>query len=439
MTLYSLIYLFFFLPVFMGVYRLTPAKHRRWLIAAANLAVIASQGIWGLAVYGADLAAVYVSGRVIADSRARPDRIKLCRILFASDMVLQAAMFVFFAKGRGADLAPLSGIAVAGGAVIALHFVSYLADVWRGHEPADIGTLTAYSAFFPVTGVGPVLRYRRTVKIFAAPKVSFRKLGRGIWLYVFGLAEFLLISCRLSDVWQEYASLPVKSRGGAAAWLSLLIWYGAFMSGISGLLYMGQGTAMMMGLRVRQPVRRRLFDSSLRSRLGGVCVHLTMWIRDYICSPIIRLTGRKLLASAAGTMFALLWFSFGGEGLAAGAAAAAVMVLQLKFTSGLKEPRPITGAVFTKLAAASVGGVLAALSLLPYGMPAFGLSLADIDNEVFNYLLEASWLPLLTALFVTGSVLPTALRRMNTRWLIFILPVLEVIALVLCSAYMLNR
>jgi len=120
LKLYSLIYLFFFLPVFTVLYRLLPAKWRKWLIAAANLAFIASGGIKGLIVYGVCLTDAYITGRALSKLRTRPDRISRCRALLASGVVLNAAALLFFSKGRGAELTPLSGFAVTGGAVIML-------------------------------------------------------------------------------------------------------------------------------------------------------------------------------------------------------------------------------------------------------------------------------------------------------------------------------
>ncbi len=441
MQLYSFVYLFFFLPVFMGLYKLTPARYRKWLIAAANLFFIAANGVKGLAVYGVCLAAAFFSGRVISRQQHDPSGISRCRALICANSLLNAVLFLFFSQGRGlsGSITALDTLSVAGGGVISLHFVSYLVDVYHGCKPADIGTLTAYSSFFPLMSTGPVLRYRRATECFECPELNIRHLGKGIRLYVFGLAEYLIIACRLSSIWQEITQTAVKSRGGAAAWLSLLVWYGAFISAVTSLLIMGQGTALMLGIHVRQPFRRRIFADTVYSRLVGISVHLTMWIKDYIVLPIKQAFGKRYLAAFAGVLFGMMWFCFGAGGLVAGVTAGLALVLQIKLTSAEKASKFVIGVVFTKFATAITAACLAVFALRPYGLPSFKPDFADGGSEVFSYMISSAWLPLLAALFVNGSVLPTALRRMNTRWLSFIMPVIELILLVLCAAYMINN
>ena len=103
MELYNVLFPYFFLPVFMLIYALIPAKRRPLLIFAGNLLFISAADWRGAAVYFALLLTAYFSGIAIYNGRAKKDgekpKLARRRLVLAGNALLCGAAFLIFAHG----------------------------------------------------------------------------------------------------------------------------------------------------------------------------------------------------------------------------------------------------------------------------------------------------------------------------------------------------
>ena len=433
-------YLFIFLPLFMGIYTVLPKNRRSVLISAANIFFAALSGAGTLILCAVCLLCGFFSGIGIYNYRTRPDKIKHRKALFILNMSLNAGVLVFEGYMTASGGLSRSGVLAIGGAVLPLHMISYITDVYRGTAEAQTSftALTAYAWFFPSMHIGPVLRYSRFSQYFKAPVMSRRRMSRGIMIYIAGLAEYLLISRRLYDIWNDMLSVPKDMRGAASIMLSSLIWYTSFLTCIAGMLHMGQGTALMLGFPVKKPIRRRLVTDDLHGRLLGYNVHITSWMREYIYRPIAEIKG-KGIALTLSVCAVMMWYSFNLSWLCAGLVCTLLMMLQSFIVKKAEYPHKFLYTVMTKLFTAAAAAVPALSALwLSGGFPKYKFGFNENDTETFFFLISESWLPLLLGLVATGSVLPVVIKRINSGLLKLLMPVAEVILLLLCTAYMIN-
>ena len=253
MELYNVLFPYFFLPVFMLIYALIPAKRRPLLIFAGNLLFISAADWRGAAVYFALLLTAYFSGIAIYNGRAKKDgekpKLARRRLVLAGNALLCGAAFLIFAHGGA--LAPNLpyGLKLFGAGVIAAHMISYLTDVYRGDCEAQtkFSALAAYTGFFPSLGFGPILKYKNFRKTFAEPKVTLEKTAEGVRCYITGLAEYLMIAEPLSRALEDVKKTDFESVRGAPAWLAVMIFCACFCTTLNGMLNMGRGAALMLG------------------------------------------------------------------------------------------------------------------------------------------------------------------------------------------------
>lgn len=445
MLLSDILYLYFFLPVFMGLYALVSPKKRPWLISAANLLFIAAADWRGLIVFAASFICAYFSAIVIYNARVDKEKSGRRIALIALNALLNAAVFILFAHGARLAPEPLSLIAVFGAAVIPLHAVSYLVDVYRGdcEVQTRVSPLAAYIAFFPSIGFGPVLKYKNFKKSFNAPQISHERVADGIRCYVNGLAEFVLIASPLLSVWESITNTRFESIKGLAVWLSVLVYCTAFCTSVMGMLHMGQGTALMLGFPVKPCYRRVLFRGSVKEYIYETNIPLYRWLEDYIYKPLCGGRGKavRCLALTAAAEGAAMWYCFDLRWAAAAFFAAAAVMIEFAFKERISHlpgviRKAISAAVMFALGAAVCGGELSGgHSFAEAAMP----NPAGSQNSFPTYLFSIS-APLIAAgLIIMSGVLKKIVRRTGTSWYRAAMPIIELVLILMCTAFMITE
>ena len=440
MHLYSADYLILFLPVFMGVYALLPAPRRPAAIALANVIFLATAGEFGLIGFFITLASAYFSGISIYNMRGRPEKQQLRKRLLGANIILYVLGFVFFAiTGTGGlKRTLLDPASVYCHAVIPLHLISYLLDIYRGGCEAEtsVMSLMAYAGFFPSASFGPVLRYKCFANSFRAPRITAAKLTPGVRLYIFGLAEYLLIARQLESVRTEIVTAPDSLRSGTA-WLFVPVFYVMFAVSLMSLLNMGRGTAMMLGFYVRPRRRLVFFEPSIRRCISHYNEPLAKWFGDYLTKPAAARFGNVQFAVMLSVCAGALWFRLSIGWLLTGlAAAAAVIIRGNLYEKNRKLPKAVNGLI-TKLFMLALIVLCAFLELPSAGFAIFG-SARGGDASYTLHLIRESIIPL-TAGAAVISPLPFALvRKMKMTWIRSLMPIIDAVLLVLCISFIVN-
>lgn len=440
MHLYDPGFLFAFLPVFIGLYAILPAKKRPAAIALANLLMLFTVNKYGLLAYIAGLVSVYISGISIFNNRKIPEKAESRKKILRMNIIGCAGFFIFFSvsgKGSTEDLL-LSPASVYCWGVIPLHLISYLTDVYRGDCEAQTSflSLAAYTGFFPCASFGPVMKYKCFENSFKAPKLSLKKLATGIRLYVFGLAEYLIIAKRLEAIRNEIISAPDSLRGGTG-WLYVLLFYIIFMVSIQGLLHMGQGVAMMLGFYIRPSARRKFFTEDLIIRLRQMNEPLAAWVRDYIYKPIFGYAGKESSAFTCAVCAGAMWYSFSAGWLLTGFAFVGLIALQKELYKDHVTFNKTSKSVITRLFVLFASVVCAFFELPSASLKIFG-SKSGSENAFIEHIITETAVPFACGLFMISAFLPELIRRINYVWLKALIPVIEIFLLVVSVSFMLN-
>lgn len=443
MYLYDTLYLYLFLPVFMGIYALLKPKRRPWLITAANILFIALRGWQGLVIFAVCFSSAYFSGIAIYNRRNDLQKIKIRKTLLTLNTLLNsaAALCIIYAGRSITD--PTCSAVFFSAAVIPLHAISYITDVYRGSCPAQtrITVLASYLAFFPSAGFGPVIKYKNLNRTFDSPKLSHSKAASGIRYYVCGLSEFMLISAPLGKVWQDITSAKPEYLTGAPMWLGIVIFYVCFCTGAIGLLHMGTGTAMLMGFPIKRCYTRKFFKGSLTEHVKTFNKTLASWLYDYVYKPLTHDSIGGIIKCFAVILCCILGFTWYGcrfSVAAAGFISAVIIITENQTTDTLGKIPYALRCIISKIIILSLTAMICLPQLGTDNAASRLFSTGSgTQTNYLDYMTEISAPLLGIGALILTSIIPALIKKVGFTWFRAALPIIELVLIILCTSFML--
>lgn len=322
-SLVSIVFLYFFLPVFIAVYALAGQKYRPVVFLTAGVLVACWSSLWGLLPIAVSMMTGWVSALVSVKCSK-----KAAAAMLGITVALNAASVVVFSYSRfyGADLAgiltghsfPFAGIVSAGSGLCALHSISYSADVFFGkyeRERSFIKT-ACYIAFFPSFICGPVIRYDRIREELSHPVISYDKLAEGIRTLVYGFAEKLVVAAPLLDLWNRISGEKTENLSFASCWIAAAAFSGSLYFDLKAYCDIAKGLGLMAGFSMPDNFNAPFACGGFNELIRRYCITLFEWFRDYVYRPLC--PKRKsdsicLPAMLAAISASLLWLGLGGR------------------------------------------------------------------------------------------------------------------------------
>ena len=169
MVFSSLPFLFFYLPVVLAIYRLSPLFLRNFFLLLASLFFYG----WGEPVYilimVLSIAVDYTHGRLVERWREND---RLARRAVASSVICNLGILIFFKYWDfiAVNVNALTGLSIPvlglplpiGISFYTFQTMSYTIDVYRRDAPVqkNVVTFGAYVTLFPRLIAGPIIRYK---------------------------------------------------------------------------------------------------------------------------------------------------------------------------------------------------------------------------------------------------------------------------------------
>ncbi|WP_375170552.1 MBOAT family O-acyltransferase [Marinobacter sp.] len=297
MVFSSNIFLFLFLPAFLGVYYLTPFRHRSWVILLGSYAFYAWWRVDFLLLFVAVTLWNYLIGLGIhraglGTARAR----RWVGIGVAGDLAtlgyFKYANFgvdslndIFLSLGyQPLELAHI--ILPIGISFYIFQAISYVVDVYRGDtEPTRrFVDFAAFIALFPQLIAGPVLRYKDLADQFADRTHSLDKFGEGATRFMQGFVKKVLIADSIAPLADGAFGLADPST--ADAWLGILAYTAQLYFDFSGYSDMAIGLGLMMGFRFPENFKQPYISQSITEFWRRWHISLSSWLRDYLYIPL---------------------------------------------------------------------------------------------------------------------------------------------------------
>ena len=285
-------FLFLFLPVFLGIYYLTPVRFRSYPILLGSYVFYAWWRVDFLGLLFLTTLFAYLVGQKIAKHRGTQ---KGKAYLVTGVVGCLGVLGVFkylnffidsFAALLGTDPAGLGVhwhlILPIGISFYVFQALSYLIDVHRGDATADADFIdfAAFIALFPQLIAGPILRYKDL-------EDQFREREHSVELFCDGLARFLIGLGKkviLADAVAPLADLAfaTENPGMALAWAGAMAYMLQLYFDFSGYSDMAIGLGKMMGFRFLENFRFPYISRSITEFWRRWHISLSNWLRDYL-------------------------------------------------------------------------------------------------------------------------------------------------------------
>ncbi len=446
MVFSSLPFLFFYLPVAVAVYLLSPLKLRNLCLLVVSLFFYG----WGEPVYISimvlSIAVDYTHGLLVERWR---DNDRRARMAVASSVLCNLAILVFFKYWDfiAVNVNTLTGLSVPvlglplpiGVSFYTFQTMSYTIDVYRRDAPVQrsVTAFGAYVTLFPQLIAGPIVRYRTVADQLVSREENLEKFTSGIRRFTVGMAKKVLLANAIGQLWD--VSLASRELTMAGAWLGLLAYAFQIYFDFSGYSDMAIGLGRMFGFEFLENFNYPYISRSVVEFWRRWHISLTTWFREYVYFPLggNRVSRGKWVRNILIVwLLTGIWHGAGWNFLLWGLYYAVWMLAERLFLGKRLEKLPAVLRHVYAMAVVLVGWALFAVEdpgrLGGYFRALFGGS--GLLSAVDGYRLR-SYLPMLVILALGATPLAQTLwDRLGDRTRSRLAPVLVLAALVLCTA-----
>ena len=287
----SIPFLYYFLPLVLAVYFLTPARFRNAVLLLASLIFYA----WGEPKYVLLMLASILSGYGFGLLQERYRGQKGAKLFCGLSVAVSLSFLLYFkyadfflenfnaATGLGV---PLLRIALPIGiSFYTFQIISYTVDVYRG-EPAqkNLIHLAAYLAMFPQLIVGPIVRYSDIAQQLEHRSHSTALAAEGVRRFLIGLGKKILIANQLGELCSVFRASDEKSV--LFYWLYAVAFALHIYFDFSGYSDMAIGLGKVFGFHFLENFNYPYISASITEFWRRWHMSLGTWFRDYVYIPL---------------------------------------------------------------------------------------------------------------------------------------------------------
>ena len=287
----SIPFLYYFLPLVLAVYFLTPARFRNAVLLLASLIFYA----WGEPKYVLLMLASILSGYGFGLLQEQYRGQKGAKLVCGLSVAVSLSFLLYFkyadfflenfnaATGLGV---PLLRIALPIGiSFYTFQIISYTVDVYRG-EPAqkNLIHLAAYVAMFPQLIAGPIVRYSDIAQQLEHRSHSTALAAEGVRRFLIGLGKKILIANQLGELCSVFRASDEKSV--LFYWLYAVAFALHIYFDFSGYSDMAIGLGKVFGFHFLENFNYPYISASITEFWRRWHMSLGTWFRDYVYIPL---------------------------------------------------------------------------------------------------------------------------------------------------------
>ena len=286
----SIPFLYYFLPVVLLVYGLTPRKGKNAVLLLFSLVFYG----WGEPKYLAVMLVCTALGYGFGLALGRAGRPGVRKALLAASVLSSLSFLVYFKYAdfflsnfnalTGASLPLLQLTLPVGISFYTFQILSYTVDVYRGEaqvqkNPID---LACYVTMFPQLIAGPIVRYTDV-----AEQLKQRGRGdfqKGVSRFLVGLGKKILFANLLGEVCAAWRG--TQDGSVLFSWLYALSYTLHIYFDFSGYSDMAIGLGALLGFRFPENFNYPYIAASVTEFWRRWHMTLSRWFRDYVYIPL---------------------------------------------------------------------------------------------------------------------------------------------------------
>ena len=325
MVFSSNIFLFFFLPVFLAAYFITPRKFRNYTLLLFSLIFYAYGAPDFVFLLVGECIVNYFIVRGMAKTEKTGTKKWLCAlsIVMALGLLLYFKYANFFMENLNAILGwmhhePIGWMKVAlpiGISFFTFQSITYTIDVYRGTTPPSnkLTDYVLYIMMFPQLIAGPIVNYNSVAAQLVERTSTMEDRVVGFYRFIIGLGKKVLIANTLAAYADQVFAMNYGDLATGTAWIGILSYTFQIYFDFSGYSDMAIGLGKMMGFKFPENFNDPYTSRSVTEFWKRWHMTLGNFIMNYLYIP---LGGNR---KGKGRMYLNLWLCFLLSGLWHGA------------------------------------------------------------------------------------------------------------------------
>ncbi len=288
MVFSSITFLYYFLPIVLGLYYITPSKGKNLVLFLSSLVFYA----WGEPKYvflmlGSILIG-YAAGMLMDQL---PKKLVMTVSVGACLLALIYFKYIDFLVSNinvvlKTEL-PLLNVALPIGiSFYTFQIISYIVDVYRGtvEKQTSFLKLATYVSMFPQLIAGPIVRYKDINEQLEMRTLESRCIADGITRFSIGLGKKVLIANQLGELCQVFRASDGKTF--VFYWLYAIAVSLQVYFDFSGYSDMAIGLGKLLGFSFPENFNYPFMSKSVTEFWRRWHISLGNWFRDYVYIPL---------------------------------------------------------------------------------------------------------------------------------------------------------
>lgn len=291
----SFIFLFFFLPITLLLYYITPRRFRNLTLFIVDLVFYS----WGepmlVLLMMISVTINYMAGILLG---ARRQKKAVSRAVFVTAIVLNIGLLGFFkyAGFLGNTLnfvLPFLNIPVleiplpVGISFYTFQTMSYTIDVYRNTVKVQKNFITfgTYVSLFPQLIAGPIVRYADVAEQLSNRRENWQQFTDGVRIFLIGLAKKVLLADQMGVLW-DMLRAQGGSTGASGAWIGIISYTFQIYFDFSGYSDMAIGLGKMFGFEFVKNFDYPYISKTITEFWRRWHISLGTWFREYVYIPL---------------------------------------------------------------------------------------------------------------------------------------------------------
>ncbi len=289
----SNVFLYFYLPIVLVLYYLSPRKLRNLTLFLMSLVFYG----WGEPVYVVLMVATillnYVFGAWVLKRKEQQKSAKAVLAVGVAANLLILGFFKyagFVMENLQAVLPFLSSVKAPeitlpiGISFYVFQSMSYIIDVYRDDAPVQKNPITfgTYVTLFPQLIAGPIVRYADVAQQLQSRRENMTMFASGIRMFIVGLAKKVLLANQMGALWQQLQN----QSGTLSAWVGMAAYALQLYFDFSGYSDMAIGLGRMLGFEFLINFDYPYISKSVTEFWRRWHISLSTWFREYVYIPL---------------------------------------------------------------------------------------------------------------------------------------------------------
>ena len=317
MVFSSILFIFRFLPIAMGIYFLTPKKLKNLSLLILSLIFYS----WGEPRYFLLMIASIFVDYFISINIEKNNKNKKIKILLLDISIIFNVGILFFFKYINFFIENINSIfnmslnnvkitLPLGISFYTFQTMSYTIDVFLGKVKAEKNIINfgAFVCLFPQLIAGPIVKYIDISKELKNRDINLDEIQEGIRLFILGLGSKVLIANNIGSLWNEVETMGFNNISTILAWMGIIAFSLQIYFDFNGYSLMAIGLGKILGFNFPNNFNYPYESRSITEFWRRWHITLGQWFKQYVYIP---LGGNRLGRARTYFNLFIVWFLTG--------------------------------------------------------------------------------------------------------------------------------